>query len=59
MLFVSVIMLPEFLKLTNNFMRDPITILVKKDESNLEAIDQYYIPIEKENHKFFILTDFI
>ena len=48
---------PDILKLTNDFMRDPIRILVKKDELTLEGIAQYYIPIEKEDWKFATLAD--
>jgi translation initiation factor 4A len=53
----SATMPPEILKLTNDFMRDPIRILVKKDELTLEGIAQYYIPIEKEDWKFATLAD--
>src|SRR5574343_552908 len=48
---------PEILKLTSDFMRDPIRILVKKDELTLEGIAQYYIPIEKDDWKFATLAD--
>ncbi|OMJ66490.1 hypothetical protein SteCoe_36648 [Stentor coeruleus] len=53
----SATMAPEILKLTNNFMREPIRIIVKKDEFTLEGITQYYIPIEKEDWKFTTLVD--
>jgi translation initiation factor 4A len=45
-------MTPDILKLTEDFMRDPIKILVKKDEFTIEGIKQYYIPAEKEEWKF-------
>lgn len=48
---------PDILKLTTDFMRDPIRILVKKDELTLEGIAQYYVPIEKEDWKFNTLAD--
>ena len=32
-------------------MRDPVRILVKKDELALEGIRQFYIPVGKEPHK--------
>ncbi len=38
----------EVLDVTNKFMRDPIRILVKKDELTLEGIKQFYIAIERE-----------
>jgi translation initiation factor 4A len=53
----SATMPPDILKLTTDFMRDPIRILVKKDELTLEGIAQYYIPIEKEDWKFATLAD--
>lgn len=53
----SATMAPEILKLTEDFMRNPIRILVKKDELTLEGIKQYYIPIEKEEWKFPTLSD--
>jgi translation initiation factor 4A len=53
----SATMPPEILKLTTDFMRDPIRILVKKDELTLEGIAQYYIPIEKEDWKLATLAD--
>jgi len=53
----SATMPPEILKLTEQFMREPIRILVKKDELTLEGIKQYYIPIEHEEWKFPTLSD--
>jgi translation initiation factor 4A len=38
----------DILNLTKDFMRDPIKILVNKNELTLEGIKQYYIAIEKE-----------
>ncbi len=34
--------------MTSKFMRDPIRILVKKEELTLEGIRQFYINVEKE-----------
>jgi translation initiation factor 4A len=53
----SATMPPDILRLTEEFMRDPIKILVKKDELTLEGIKQYYIAIEKEEWKFDTLCD--
>jgi len=47
----------EVLEVTNKFMRDPIRILVKKDELTLEGIKQFYIAIEREEWKFDTLCD--
>lgn len=47
----------DVLEVTNKFMRDPIKILVKKDELTLEGIKQFYIAIEREEWKFETLCD--
>ncbi|KAI0234178.1 RNA helicase, partial [Massospora cicadina] len=47
----------DVLKLTNNFMADPVRILVKRDELTLEGIKQFFISVEKEEWKFDTLTD--
>jgi translation initiation factor 4A len=47
----------EVLEVTSKFMRDPIRILVKKDELTLEGIKQFYIAIEKEEWKLETLCD--
>merc|ERR1719386_434288 len=53
----SATMPPEILDLTSKFMRDPVQILVKKDELTLEGIRQFYIGIEKEDWKLDTLCD--
>jgi ATP-dependent RNA helicase len=45
------------LEMTTQFMRDPIKILVKRDELTLEGIKQFFIHIEKEEWKFDTLCD--
>mmetsp|Transcript_1332 Transcript_1332/g.1600 ORF Transcript_1332/g.1600 Transcript_1332/m.1600 type:complete len:420 (-) Transcript_1332:56-1315(-) len=47
----------EVLEVTSKFMRDPIRILVKRDELTLEGIKQFYIMVEKEEWKIGTLTD--
>lgn len=47
----------DVLEVTRKFMRDPIRILVKKDELTLEGIKQFYIAIEREEWKFETLCD--
>jgi translation initiation factor 4A len=47
----------EVLEVTTKFMRDPIRILVKRDELTLEGIKQFYITIEKEEWKLETLCD--
>lgn len=47
----------EVLEVTKKFMRDPIRILVKKDELTLEGIKQFYVAVEKEDWKLDTLCD--
>jgi translation initiation factor 4A len=47
----------EVLEVTSKFMRDPIRILVKKDELTLEGIKQFFIAIEREEWKLETLCD--
>lgn len=47
----------DVLEVTEKFMRDPVRILVKKDELTLEGIKQFYIAIEQEDWKFETLCD--
>ena len=45
---LSATMPVEVLEVTKKFMRDPIQILVKKEELTLEGIRQFYINVERE-----------
>ena len=47
----------EILQLTQRFMRNPIRILVKKEELTLDGIKQYYVAVEKEDYKLATLID--
>lgn len=53
----SATMPPDILSLTHKFMRDPVRILVKRDELTLEGINQYYIALEWEEWKLDVLMD--
>jgi len=53
----SATMAPDILDLTSKFMREPVRILVKKDELTLEGIRQFYIAIDKEDWKLDTLCD--
>jgi translation initiation factor 4A len=53
----SATMPPDFFDLAENFMRNPVKILVKKEQLTLEGIKQYYINVEKNEHKFDVLRD--
>ncbi|KAM8881999.1 eukaryotic initiation factor 4A-I-like [Synchiropus picturatus] len=54
---LSATMPTDVLEVTTKFMRDPIRILVKKEELTLEGIRQFYIYVEKEEWKLETLCD--
>uniref|UniRef100_A0A2K5CCW0 RNA helicase n=1 Tax=Aotus nancymaae TaxID=37293 RepID=A0A2K5CCW0_AOTNA len=49
----------DVLEVSKKFMRDPIRILVKKEESTLEAICQFCVNVEREEWKLDTLFIFI
>lgn len=53
----SATMPADILDLTRKFMRNPVQILVKKDQLTLEGIQQFYVAIEKEDWKLETLCD--
>eukprot|EP00808_Paulinella_micropora_P003262 g80604.t1 len=53
----SATMPDEVLEISTRFMRDPIQILVKKEQVTLEGIKQFYVAVEKEQWKFETLCD--
>lgn len=56
-ILLSATMPPDVLEVTKKFMRNPIRILVRKEELSLEGIKQFYVQIEKEEWKFETLCD--
>uniref|UniRef100_A0A3P8WF65 RNA helicase n=1 Tax=Cynoglossus semilaevis TaxID=244447 RepID=A0A3P8WF65_CYNSE len=54
---LSATMPVDVLEVTKKFMRDPIRILVKKEELTLEGIRQFYVNVEKEEWKLDTLCD--
>ncbi|KAI8906224.1 P-loop containing nucleoside triphosphate hydrolase protein [Powellomyces hirtus] len=54
---LSATMPAEVLEVTKRFMRDPVRILVKRDELTLEGIKQFYVAVEKEEWKLDTLCD--
>lgn len=54
---LSATMPVDVLDVTNRFMRNPIRILVKKEELTLEGIRQFYINVQKDEYKFDTLCD--
>jgi translation initiation factor 4A len=53
----SATMPSEVLEITRHFMREPVRILVKKDELTLEGIKQFYIGVDREDWKLETLCD--
>lgn len=53
----SATMPPEVLDITQKFMREPIRILVKKEELTLEGIRQFYVGVQQEDWKLETLCD--
>jgi translation initiation factor 4A len=53
----SATMPADALELTGKFMRDPVTILVKKEELTLDGIKQFFIAVDKEDWKLDTLCD--
>merc|ERR1719238_2057721 len=47
----------EILNITSRFMRDPVRILVKKEQLTLDGIKQFYVAVEKEDWKLDTLCD--
>jgi len=54
---LSATMPADVLEVTKKFMRDPIRILVKKEELTLEGIKQFYIMVGREDWKLETLCD--
>jgi translation initiation factor 4A len=56
-ILLSATMPVDVLDVTKKFMRDPIRILVKKEELTLEGIKQFYIMVGREDWKLETLCD--
>jgi superfamily II DNA/RNA helicase len=53
----SATMPPDVTTLSNKFMREPLSILVKSEMLTLEGISQFYIALESDSMKFSTLKD--
>merc|ERR1711994_333337 len=53
----SATMPPECLKLTQRFMRNPVEILVDKEELHVDSLAQFWIDVEEERHKYQTILD--
>ena len=47
----------EISMIINKFMQDPVRILVKTEQLTLEGIEQYYVAIDTDEHKYEALKD--
>lgn len=56
-ILLSATMPNDVLDVTKSFMRDPVRILVKKEELTLEGIKQFYVFVEREDWKLETLCD--
>uniref|UniRef100_A0A1W7R9F4 Eukaryotic initiation factor 4A n=1 Tax=Hadrurus spadix TaxID=141984 RepID=A0A1W7R9F4_9SCOR len=56
-ILLSATMPVDVLEVTKRFMREPIRILVKKEELTLEGIKQFYVGVEREDWKLDTLCD--
>jgi ATP-dependent RNA helicase len=56
-LLISATMTRDVNEVSERFMKDPVRILVKKDELTLQGIKQYYVMVEKESWKFGTMCD--
>jgi len=45
----------EIIELTNLFMNDPVKIIVEKEKLSLECIEQMFIPLNSDMHKYEML----
>ncbi|KAK2702595.1 hypothetical protein QYM36_018797 [Artemia franciscana] len=60
-ILVSATVSEDVLESTKRFVRNPIRILVKKEDSSLEGIKQFYVQVEveKEEWKLMAIKDFL
>jgi superfamily II DNA/RNA helicase len=54
-LIYSATMSNEIINLTNLFMNDPVKIIVEKEKISLECIEQMFIPLNSDMHKYEML----
>lgn len=54
---VSATLPTEILEMADEFMTEPVKILIKRDEITLDGIKQFFIPVEKEQWKYDTLKD--
>jgi len=53
----SATMPPEIIKISEQFMNNPVQILVKKEELSLQCIQQYFVAVKNDRIKYDTLRD--
>ena len=53
----SATMPTDILRLTSQFMREPVKIMMKPEELNLKCIQQFYVAVQNDYVKFEVLKD--
>lgn len=53
----SATMPPEVVDVANKILRDPVRILIPATSVRLEGIQQFYVPLDREDHKFECICD--
>lgn len=53
----SATMAPEVIHVTDNFMHNPMKILMKKEELSLQCIQQYFVAVQNDKVKYEVLKD--
>jgi len=53
----SATMPTDILRLTDQFMREPVKIMMKPEELNLKCIQQFYVAVQNDYMKFEVLKD--
>lgn len=56
-ILLSATMPPEIFEITKQMIKDPVKILVKKEELTLDGIRQFYIQVKLEDYKLPTLLD--
>lgn len=54
---VSATLPADVLEMTQKFMTEPVTILVKRDEITVDSIQQFFVAVDEEKNKFDTLID--
>ncbi|KPA85320.1 putative ATP-dependent RNA helicase FAL1 [Leptomonas pyrrhocoris] len=56
-ILVSATLPADVLEMTEKFMTEPASILVKRDEITVDSIKQYFVSVDEERNKFDVLLE--